>query len=110
MNPILKINNLKKTYHDLDGEIKAIDNITLNIYPKEWISIVGPSGCGKTSLLSILSNLEKPSNGNIIYQTDDIKVGYMLQKDALFPWKTIYENCIIIFEEQKLGGTSDIVK
>ena len=98
MNSILKINNLKKTYHDLDGEIKAIDNITLNIYPKEWISIVGPSGCGKTSLLSILSNLENPSNGSIIYQTDDIKVGYMLQKDALFPWKTIYENCIIGLE------------
>ena len=98
MNPILKINNLKKTYHDLDGEIKAIDNITLNIYPKEWISIVGPSGCGKTSLLSILSNLENPSNGSIIYQTNDIKVGYMLQKDALFPWKTIYENCIIGLE------------
>lgn len=98
MNSILKINNLKKTYHDLDGEINAIDNITLNIYPKEWISIVGPSGCGKTSLLSILSNLENPSNGSIIYQTDDIKVGYMLQKDALFPWKTIYENCIIGLE------------
>ena len=96
--PILKIKNLKKNYHDLDGEVKAIDNITLDINSKEWISIVGPSGCGKTSLLSILANLEKPSNGNIIYQNDDIKVGYMLQKDALFPWKTIYENCLIGLE------------
>ena len=98
MEPILKIRNLKKSYHDLVSEIPAIDNITLDVYPKEWISIVGPSGCGKTSLLSILSNLEKPSNGEIIFKSNDISIGYMLQKDALFPWKTIYENCLIGLE------------
>lgn len=98
MNPILKIRNLKKYYHDLDGETCAIDNISLDIYPKEWISIVGPSGCGKTSLLSILSNLEKASDGEITYENDNIKIGYMLQKDALFPWKTILENCLIGLE------------
>ncbi len=98
MMPILMIKNLKKIYHDLDGEIPAIDDITLDINPKEWISIVGPSGCGKTSLLSVLANLENPSSGNIIYQNDNIKIGYMLQKDALFPWKTVYENCLIGLE------------
>ena len=98
MKPILKINNLKKNYHDLDGEIPAIEDISLTIYPKEWISIVGPSGCGKTSLLSILSNLEKPSSGNIIFENSNVSIGYMLQKDALFPWKTIYENCLIGLE------------
>ena len=98
MKPILKINNLKKNYHDLDGEIPAIEDISLTIYPKEWISIVGPSGCGKTSLLSILSTLEKPSSGNIIFENSNVSIGYMLQKDALFPWKTIYENCLIGLE------------
>ena len=98
MKPILSIKNLKKYYHDIDSEICALDDITLDIYPHEWISIVGPSGCGKTTLLSILSNLEKPTEGNITYSNDNIKIGYMLQKDALFPWKTVLENCLIGLE------------
>ena len=95
---ILKIKNLKKNYHDIKSEIKAIDNINLDIYDKEWISIVGPSGCGKTTILSILSGIENKSDGEIIYKDDKIKLGYMLQKDALFPWKTILENCLLGLE------------
>ena len=98
MKPILSINNLSKNYHDLTTEIKAIENISLDIYPNEWISIVGPSGCGKSTLLSILSNLEKKSEGNINFKDDNIKLGYMLQKDALFPWKTVLENCLLGLE------------
>ena len=91
---ILKIENLKKNYHDLESEIPAIDNINIEVFENEWISIVGPSGCGKTSLLSILANLEKASSGKIIFK-DNIKIGYMLQKDALFPWLTVLDNCLI---------------
>ena len=98
MKPILKIQHLKKNYHDLDGEVCAILDINLDIYPKEIISIVGPSGCGKTSLLSILSNLVSKTDGEILFNKDNIKLGYMLQKDALFPWKTILENCLIGLE------------
>ena len=98
MKPILKIQHLKKNYHDLDGEVNAVLDINLDIYPKEIVSIVGPSGCGKTSLLSILSNLESKTDGDIIFDKDNIKLGYMLQKDALFPWKTILENCLIGLE------------
>ncbi len=98
MKPILSIQNLQKTYHDIDGEVCAIQDITLDVYEKELISIVGPSGCGKTSLLSILSNLENKSDGTISFNKDNITLGYMLQKDALFPWKTILENCLIGLE------------
>lgn len=95
MEPILSISKLKKNYHDIDGEICAIEDITIDIYDKELVSIVGPSGCGKTSLLSILSNLEEKSSGNISFYKNNIKLGYMLQKDALFPWLTILDNCLI---------------
>lgn len=98
METILSIKNLKKNYHDIDGEVCAIGDINLDIYDKELISIVGPSGCGKTSLLSILSNLEKKSGGTLSFNKENIKLGYMLQKDALFPWKTILENCLIGLE------------
>lgn len=94
---MLKIRNLKKYYHDINSEILAIDNINLDINKNEWISIVGPSGCGKTTLLSILSNLEEKSDGTI-EKDKNIKIGYMLQKDALFPYRTVLENCLIGLE------------
>ena len=95
---ILKIEHIKKVYHDLSSEVEAIKDINLDIYDKEFLSIVGPSGCGKSSLLSILSNLEKATNGETIFDNKNIKLGYMLQSDSLFPWRTILENCLIGLE------------
>ena len=94
---ILEIRNLKKNYHDDRSEITAIEDVNLEIKDKEFVSIVGPSGCGKSTLLSILSNLEKKSNGEILLDKK-LKIGYMLQKDSLFPWRTILENCLIGLE------------
>lgn len=92
---ILKLDNLVKNYHDKNGETIAIDGLSLSIDEGEFISIVGPSGCGKSSLLSILSDLEPKTSGNIIFFKDNLKIGYMLQKDSLFPWLTVLENCLI---------------
>lgn len=97
-NIILSIKNLSKNYHDKNGEVSAIDAITLDVYDKDFISIVGPSGCGKSTLLSILSNLEKQTSGVIELKQNNLKVGYMLQGDSLFPWRTILENCLIGLE------------
>ncbi len=98
MNKILDIKKLKKYYHDLKGEILAIDNISLSINENEFISVVGPSGCGKSTLLSILAGLENKSDGKILFNKKDFKIGYMLQKDSLFPWRTILDNCLIGLE------------
>lgn len=98
MNKILKIIGLKKIYHDLNSEIEAIKDITLNINENELVSIVGPSGCGKSSLLSILAKIEEKSDGDIVFNKENVKIGYMLQKDSLFPWRTILENCLIGLE------------
>ena len=94
-NPLLKINHLKKTYHDKNGEIEAVLDFTLDIYENEFIVVVGPSGCGKSTILSILANLEKKSDGDIELKRENLIMGYMLQKDSLFPWLTILDNCLI---------------
>ena len=95
---ILEIKNIKKYYHDLKGEILAIDDISLSINENEFISIIGTSGCGKSTLLSILAGLISKSAGEIKYNKKDFKIGYMLQKDSLFPWRTVLDNCLIGLE------------
>ena len=96
MNDVLIINKLKKNYHNLQGEITAIKDISFKVKESEFIAIVGPSGCGKSTLLSILCGLENSSDGEIIYPNKEKnKIGYMLQQDCLFSWLSILDNCLI---------------
>lgn len=95
---ILEIKNLSKIYHDKNSETLALNNISLDIKDKEFISIVGPSGCGKSTILGIIANIINKSNGKIIFKKPNSIIGYMLQQDALFPWKTVYQNCLIGLE------------
>lgn len=102
MNDLLTIKNLIKYYHTNDSEIKAIDNLSLTVKEKEILAIVGPSGCGKSTLLSILASLEKQSEGTIQFSNQEKnKIGYMLQNDALFPWLTILDNCLLGLKIEK---------
>lgn len=96
-NKILTIKNLSKSYHDKKGEIKALEDINIDVEEKEFVSIVGPSGCGKSTILSILSDLEEKSTGEI-KKDKDLTIGYMLQTDSLFFWRTILDNCLIGLE------------
>lgn len=93
MKKILEIKNLKKNYYTLNGEITAISDLSFDVYANEFICIVGPSGCGKSTLLNIIAGLDDLSFGSI--NKDNIKIGYMLQEDALLPYLTVYENAIL---------------
>lgn len=97
MKEILNIKNLKKIYHTKNEEILAVDNFSYSLLEGDFVSIVGPSGCGKSTVLSILCGLVDKSDGNIEYDKD-IKFGYMLQDDCLFPFRTILENCLLGLE------------
>ena len=98
---ILVIENLTKTYHSKDGETLAIKDLNLDIKEGEFVAIVGPSGCGKSTLLSILCDLETKSGGNITFPKKDLKLGYMLQEDSLFPWLNILDNSLLGLKVQK---------
>lgn len=98
MKKILEVKNVCKTYQAKNGEIEALKNISFDIKEGEYISIIGPSGCGKSTLLSIISGLENKSSGEIYI---DGKIGYMLQKDNLLEWRTIYKNVLLGLEIQK---------
>lgn len=102
-NILLEIKNLKKMYHNAQGETLAVDDVSFEVNKNEILSIVGPSGCGKSTILSILTNLEEKSDGNIIFHGNE-NIGYMLQSDSLFPWLTILDNCLLGLE---INGKKD---
>lgn len=94
----IELSGVKKQFFDKeDNAIEVIRDITLNIKDKEFISIVGPSGCGKSTMFNIIAGLLEPSEGSIKVMGNQIAsstghVGYMMQKDLLFPWRTILDN------------------
>ncbi len=103
MEEILKIQDITKKYQAKNGEIIAIEKIQFGVKPGEFISIIGPSGCGKSTLLSIIAGLEPKTTGKILLEGEEIinispKIGYMLQKDSLLEWRTIYQNVIFGLE------------
>ena len=98
MKKIMEVKNICKTYQSQNGEIEALKNISFDICEGEYISIIGTSGCGKSTLLSIISGLENKTSGEIYI---DGKIGYMLQKDNLLEWRTIYKNVLLGLEIQK---------
>ena len=99
-NKILNIKNLKKIYHTDKEEVIAVDDVSFDLHENEFIAIVGPSGCGKSTILSILCGLEEKSDGEITID-DDKRIGYMLQHDSLFDWRSILGNCLLGLEIKK---------
>lgn len=103
MKPLLDVQNVSYTYHSLSGETKALERLSFQVHFKEFVGIVGPSGCGKSTILSLVFGLIHPESGTIQIHEDLKKdhampIGYMLQKDHLFEWRTIYENVLLGLE------------
>ena len=94
--PLISFNNVTKRF----GDFTAIDDLTLDIYAKEFFALLGPSGCGKTTLMRMLAGFEKPTSGTIRLDGRDIgkvppnkrAVNMMFQSYALFPHLSVYDN------------------
>lgn len=96
MKEVLRFDNVSMHYHSKQGETVALENVNFSVNEGEFVAIIGPSGCGKTTLLSLAAGLLKPTYGNVI--SDGYSFGYMLQKDELFPWRTIEKNIFLPLE------------
>jgi NitT/TauT family transport system ATP-binding protein len=105
MEPILELKNVNYAYHSPEGETPALIDISFSIAPGEFVALVGPSGCGKSTLLSLVCGLLAPESGSILLNGQAVKesstnIGYMLQHDHLFEWRTIYKNILLGLEIQ----------
>ncbi len=107
MQPILSLRDVSYSYHNLKGETPALSHINLQIPEGSFVAVVGPSGCGKSTLLSIIAGLLAPEEGEILYRglsakdycaDSALRIGYMLQRDHLFEWRTVYQNVILGLE------------
>ena len=98
MENILELKDISHAYHGLEGETLALSHLSFSLKQGDFVSIVGPSGCGKSTLLSIISGLIPPENGELLLNGSHI--GYMLQKDHLLEWRSVYRNIILGLEIQ----------
>jgi NitT/TauT family transport system ATP-binding protein len=94
----LEVRKLSKAFPSKGGGIKAVDDVSFSVRKGEFVSLLGPSGSGKSTLLNMIATLIEPTDGTILI--DDVeqhgaanhKVGYMFQRDTLFPWRTVADN------------------
>lgn len=105
MNPLLEVKNVSLAYHSPQGEITVISDLSFSVREGEFLAIVGPSGCGKSTILNLISGLLQPEEGEICIKkrqesSSVMHIGYMLQKDHLFEWRTIYRNVMLGLEIQ----------
>ncbi len=105
MKEVLKVKNISKIYQAENGEVEAVKNVSFSVEEGEFVSLIGPSGCGKSTVLSIISGLEEKTSGDIEI---DGQIGYMLQKDSLLEWLTIYKNVLFGLEIKNIKTTENV--
>lgn len=101
----LRLEKLSMTFATATGSFQALAPVNLDIEAGRFISLIGPSGCGKSTIFNIVAGLQIPSTGKVLIDGEDAtgtigRVGYMLQKDLLLPWRTVLDNVVLGMEVQ----------
>ncbi len=106
MKKIIELKNISKSF---DGEV-ILDNINLDIYDNEFVTLLGPSGCGKTTTLRMIGGFEQPDKGDVVFMGERINdtpphkrnINTVFQKYALFPHLNVFENVAFPLREKKV--------
>ncbi|MDE6015132.1 MAG: ABC transporter ATP-binding protein [Acetatifactor sp.] len=118
---MLRLQNINYSYHTLHGETNVLKDLSFDLREGEFVAVVGSSGCGKSTLLSIIAGLLAPESGTIAVNNPDgslhyPRVGYMLQHDHLFEWRSVYKNVILGLEinhmltEERLNYVNQLLR
>ncbi len=103
---LLAVNHADVIYQTEKSETEAVRDLNVTVDEGEFIALVGPSGCGKTTILSMIAGLLSPTSGSVTIDGEPVSaasgnVGYMLQRDNLFEWRTIESNVLLGLSVQK---------
>ncbi|CDY76815.1 Hydroxymethylpyrimidine ABC transporter, ATPase component [Caballeronia glathei] len=111
----LALRDIRKSFPVKTGRVDVLGGLSFDIYERDFVSIIGPSGCGKTTVFNVIAGLLEPDEGEIEYRGERVdglrgKVGYMMQRDLLLPWRTVLQNVLIGPELAKmpLGEARDM--
>ena len=102
---LLKLEHVFLSYHTPGGETPVLDDISFSLEQGTFTAVVGPSGCGKSTILNLISGLIRPESGRVFIEgkslsQSELNIGYMLQKDHLFEWRTVESNVLLGLEIQ----------
>ena len=110
-SPKVELRNVGVRYFGWEGETEALQDVSLAVAPGEFVAVIGPSGCGKSTLLSLIAGLFAATEGSVLVDGRPVagpnrKIGYMLQQDYLFEWRTILDNVVLGAEIQGVPMTA----
>ncbi len=95
----ITVQGLTKAFSTGSAQFTAVDNVSFGVRQGEFVALLGPSGCGKSTILNMVAGLFSRSAGRILIDDDQVepgrvnpKVGYVFQRDTLFPWRTVEQN------------------
>ena len=95
----ITVRKLDKRYGSGEAGVKAVDDVSFEVKQGEFVALLGPSGCGKSTILNMVAGLIPRSGGHIAIDADEVrhgdvnrKVGYVFQRDTVFPWRTVEAN------------------
>ena len=96
----LSLRSLRKGFTSKGVTNPVLADISFDILERDFVSVIGPSGCGKTTVFNIIAGLLDPDDGDMVYRGEPVaslrgRVGYMMQKDLLFPWRTVLGNVLL---------------
>jgi NitT/TauT family transport system ATP-binding protein len=109
--PILTIRNLSAVFPDANGGLRALEDVSFDVHPREFVCVLGPSGSGKTTLLRILAGLIAPTSGSFMFgHGEPPSTGMVFQQANLMPWRTVVENLTLPLEVKEIDEASARLK
>ncbi len=108
--PKLALRDIRKSFPSRDGPVPVLNGLNLEIRDQDFLGIIGPSGCGKTTIFNIIAGLLEPDSGSLVFDGETVaslrgRVGYMMQKDLLLPWRTVLQNAMLGLEIRGQKGS-----
>ena len=112
---MLDVKSLSKTYHNNDGNLLALSEVSFDMRSGEFLTIFGPNGSGKSTLLNIIAGLEKQSDGEVLFNGSPVEepnVGFVFQNynESLFPWLSVLDNVLFQLDSQKVDRSKSLLK
>ena len=112
-DPILVVENIVKRFETQDGVLTAVDDVSFNVVPGEFLSVIGPSGCGKSTLFNVIGGLMGGYDGRVTVGGETIRgphasIGMIFQEESTFPWRTVIDNVAFPLEIAGMGKAERI--